>query len=514
MTIPNPAAFEIAAAGALVLPVADDEPLEVAHRNANALITLYRPPMRSVVYTDEASSVGARVYRIAIQPSADAIPYRFRHIVRTGTGTTAIDVEVEWQTAGGGYTSIYSASTAAGASTVVSVSHTATIPAAADELRITYDRGADPYMADSVLITPEAAMPSARTSSGAWVYDDGVLAATGAPINTELVTRPWRTTAAIIADRALCIAGFTQRSDTDAMYEASGGSAPDDTWALMGAGIAAVPYAPATVSVDVAAIASSAIASADRVRIVVGGVAVTLDSSDAVETATLTGVLVQQPGTLGASVSVEVYVLADRGDLLYLHDACAWVQPWGSSALPLATTDTDPAATMQLLHAVVRETERRCMAPWPQVAHMFDGITSGLTSRRWTVSVPPACQRARLALVRSGPPHGTLQTSTTIETTETSGVPASPGTAIVTVPTHTRGSEAYLAAAAGEGTHVIIWSSDSYDVSGVPPASTADRQLELAEALAPGVEVVQTGYCCGAALHYVRVRPQADYSGI
>ena len=514
MTIPNPSAFEIAAAGALVLPAADDEPLEVAHRNANAMITLYRPPLRSVVYTDEASSVGARSYRLAIRPSADGLPYRFRHIVRTGTGTTAISITVEWQASGGGYTSIYSASSAAGASTVVSVSHLATVPSTADEVRITYDRGADPYLADSVLITPEASMPSARTTSGAWVYDDGVLAAVGAPINTELVTRPWRTTAAIIADRALCIAGFTQREDTDALYEASGGSAPNDTWALLGAGIAAVPFAPATVDVDVSVIASAAISGADRVRFVVGGVAVTLDAADSVEETTIAGVLVQQPGTLGASVSVEVYALADSGDLLYLHDAAAWVQPWISSALPLAVTDTDPAASMQLLHSVVRETERRAMAPWPQVAHMYDGITTGLTSRRWTVSLPPACQRGRMALIRSGPAHGTLQTSSTIEATTTSGVPASPGTAIVTVPTPTRGTEGYLAAAAAEGSRVLLWSSDSYDVYGTPPAATANRQLEFTESLAPSVEVVQTGYCCGAALHYVRVRPQADYSEI
>ncbi len=512
MAIPNPTFYEIAAAGALVLPLAAAEPLEVAHRNANAMITLYRPPMRSIVYTDEAVSVGTRAYLVAIQPSADGLPYRFRHIVRTGAGTVAVAIEVEWQSAGGAWTSIYAAASAAGASTVVTVSHTATIPATADALRITYDRGAGAYFADSLLITPEAVMPAERTTSGAWVYDDGVLAAVGAPINTELVTRPWRTTAAIIADRALCIAGFTQRGTIDALYEASGGAAPNDTWAMLGYGVASVPYAPATVSVDVSVIATAVISGVDRVRVVVGGVTATLDATGATASATLTDVLVDSPGTLTATLSVQVYALADSGDLLYLHDATAWVQPWGSSALPLAATETDPAATMQLLHAVIRETERRAMAPWPQVAHMFDGLTS-TTSRRWSASIPPACQRARMALTRSGVAHGALQVASTIETTTTSAIPASPATAIVTVPASTRGALAYLAAA-GPGDPMCLWSSGSYDVNGTPPASTVDRQVELDELLEPGIEVVQIGYCCGAALHYVRVRPQADYSEI
>ena len=514
MTITIPTTYEIAALGALALPQADAEPLAVAHRNANAFWSLYRPPLRSTIYMDEASSVGQRRYRMAVIPSADGIVYRFRHRVRTGTGTTGIDVTVEWQTAGGGWTSIYSATTAAGASTVVQVSHTATIPAAADEIRITYDRGADPYLADSVLVVPEPAAPSTRTTSGMWPYDDGLLTAAGAPINTELVTRPWRSTYAVHVDRQKCIASLTQRDDTDALYDPSGGSATTGEWVLMGRGVASVPYAPPTVTVEVRVIATAATTGTDRVRVIVGGVAATLDASAGVESATITAAQVSAPGSLTASVDVEVWCVGDSGDLLQLHDAAVWVQPWLPSTLPLAATSVDPAATMQLLHAVVRETERRCMAPWPQPAHMMDGISTGLTSRSVEVSIPPACQRARLAMLRSGTGVGTIQTSSTIETTTTSGVPASPGTAIVTVPTWMRGTEGYLDLAGDAGAPSVLWSSSGFDVSGTPPASTADRQVELVEALAPGIETVQVGYTCGMTLHYVRVRSQADYGDI
>ena len=513
MTITIPASYSMTPAGALALPLADAAPLATAMLNSNAANSLHRPPLRSTVYTDDAASAGARVYRLAVVPSADGLVYRFRHIVRTGTGATATTITVEWQSGGGAFTSIYSAATATGASAVHDISHTATIPASADVLRITYDRGADDYMADSVLIIPEPAAPTARTAAGLWPYDDGLLAATGAPINTELVCRPWRNLAAVVGDRAQNVMSFTQRGDTSAQYTLTATSSPNGAWVLLGRGVAQVPYAPATIDLTATAIGAAAVSGASRVRIVAAGVSAILDcASSALDSATMTGVPVNAPGTLQATVEVEVYGAAQSGDALYLYDAALHYEPATSAALPVAAVD--PPAAVALLAAVVRETERRCMKPWAQPALCFDGVTTGSESRRYLVSVPPGCQRGRLALVRASLGVGTAQASSTIETTTTSGVPASPAAAIVTVPTSARGALVYFDAAGGNASPVMGWSSASYDVDGTPPASTADRQIELAEARAPGIETVQVGYACGAALHLVRVRAPADYAEI
>jgi len=509
VTITIPTEYTIVQPGALALPLADAAPLSTALLDANAHYSLHRPPLRSTVYTDDAASAGPRAYRLAVLPSADGIAYRCLHAVRTGAGTTAIDVEIEWQSGGGGWTSIYSASHAAGANTVVEISHLATIPAAADELRITYDRGADDYLADSVLIIPEPSAPSARTSSGFWPYDDGLLGAVGAPINTELVCRSWQNTAATLLDRTQNLMSFTQRADTSAQYTLTGTSSPDGAWVLLGAGVAAVPYAPATIDMRATVIGDAAITGASRVRVVASSVSVVLDAGTTVGSGPLAGVAVSMPGTLQASVEVEVYGLADSVDALYVWDVALHWLPTVAPALPVAAVD--PPATVALLLAVVRETERRCMLPWAQPAMCYDGVGAGLETRRWHASIPPGCQRARMAIVRGDAGAGTLQADTTIEATTTSGVPALPGSAIVTVDTPTRGMLAYLDAGGGEQGAVVIWSSGSYDVSGTPPAASADRQIELVEARAPAVEVVQVGYACGAALHYVRVRPAADY---
>ena len=108
---------------------------------------------------------------------------------------------------------------------------------------------------------------------------------------------------------------------------------------------------------------------------------------------------------------------------------------------------------------------------------------------------------------------GAAQTDTTIATTSTSGVPASPATAIVTVDCPTYGAEGYLDIDGSGLRPSTVWSSDSYDPSPIPGA-TADRQLTPAELLAPAEEVVEVTTTVGASLHYARLRAPADYQEI
>lgn len=508
MTVTYPSTYTITADGALVLPLADAAPLSTANANANCHYQQHRPPLRSVVYCSEQAT--SSVFRLAMEPSADGLVYRFRHYVRTDATATDVTIEVESQAAGGGWSTIYGPTAhAAGASSTVAIDHDVTIPATDDELRVTYTRGADLCQPDSLVIYPTPTSPTTRRTSGFWPYDDGLLTATGAPLNTEFVNRPWRNTAAVVADRVQCLFGFVQPEGA-AQYDLTGTTTADGGWVLLGQCIAQVPYAPSTITVTVATIASvSAGVTADRVRMTVGGVSTTLDADDTVQTASVVAP-VEQAGTMQASVTIEVYASYDSGQTLDVIDAAAWYTPIALASA--ATSAVDPPASMALLHAVVRETERRCMALWAMPAHCFD--VSASTERRWVAVIPPGCQRGRMALVRMSESEGALQSATTLETTTTSGVPASPGTAIVTVPTSARGTAAYLDAVGGECAPLIEWSSDSYDVSGTPPASTVDRQVELVEALAAGTEIVQTTNAQGAALHITRIRAQSEYGSI
>ncbi len=99
----------------------------------------------------------------------------------------------------------------------------------------------------------------------------------GAPINTELVSRPWRNLAAIVADRAQNVLSFTQRGDTSAQYTLTGTSSPNGAWVLLGRGVAQVPYAPATIDLTATVIGAAAVSGASRVRIVAAGVSAILD---------------------------------------------------------------------------------------------------------------------------------------------------------------------------------------------------------------------------------------------
>ena len=514
MTVTYPSAYTVTKNGAMVLPLADTAPLSAALLNANAAYTLHRPSPQTTVYTVDTALTRQSSFRVPIRPSADGLTYQFSHYIRTGGGTTAISYSVEWRSSGGGgWTSIVSNSASAGASTVVEISHAHAIPATADELRIRYDRGTDAYTPDSVTIYPEGTdNPSARTSSGFWPYDDTLFANGTAPINTEFVNRPLRNARAVLADRSQCLLTFAQEDDTDTSYvryDCGAANTAAGDWVTYGYGCAAVPFMPQAEQVTVYAIASvSAGSTSNLVRVSAGGSSVVLNATGNVVSATLTA-SVDSPGTAQARIRFRIQGKSTSGNEMFLHSVLVEWSPSLSPASLLITTPDAPATT-SLLSSCIRGVEGLLLTQWCQPALCYEGNTSGLDTRRFSVVVPPACQFGRAALIRSDHVSGSVQSDSTIAATTTSGVPASPASAIVTVSAVTLGAESYYDLDGGNGTPIALWSSADNLLS-TPPGSTRDRGLELVETLGPTVEVVEVYLTTGFALHYAQVRAPADW---
>jgi hypothetical protein len=178
---------------------------------------------------------------------------------------------------------------------------------------------------------------------------------------------------------------------------------------------------------------------------------------------------------------------------------------------PVIATPDAPASVATLWLAT-RGAELLMLRPWAQPALCYVGNLADLTVRRFFASIPPACQRAQVAIVRSSTIDGTLQTATTIETTTASGVPAGAAADVVTVAAVSRGTESFFSVNGDEAFAIVQWSSDSLiDAS---PAATEDRLLPLVEALAAGVETIQITRSLGCALHLTAVRPPLGWQDI
>lgn len=511
MAISFPPSYDPIDDADMLAPPANAPALNKALANSNVAWKQYVPSPLTVCYTDTALTTAARVFRVPVTPSADALTYNVLHELLTGTGTTAITITIERQIAGGGWTGIYGpTATAAAASSWVQISTPITINVTtADELRITYSRGTDPTTPMSMTLIPTPADVSARQTSGFWPYDEAFTAIGGVPINTEIVNRPTRNVRAVINDRRQCLLTFCQEA-TDPLYDLDSTVAVAGQWSLVAYGVASVPYAPQVIEVGVAIIASvDGGATAGLVQVAGGDGYASLDADNTVQTTTI-DCFVSSPGTLGATVEIYVYATKETGQKTYVHAVNVDYAPSLSSTLRITTPDAP--ASMSTLHLCARDIERLVMRPWAQPSLCYQGNTTDLTVRRWSWSISPAVQRARMSVIRATQSGGAIQSATVIAMTTASGVPASPATDAVTVPTPTLGTEAYLDLAGDQCTPVQVWSSDSYDVTS--PASSVDRLIPLTEALTAAVERCEVQHSIGASLHVTSVRPPFGYQSI
>lgn len=506
MAITHPTSYEITSPADMALVKAAAAPLAAALANANAMWSLHAPPLRSCIWIDAGMDVSTRTYRVGVIPSQDGITYRHRHVVHCDTDAEDVTITVEWQASGGGWTSIYSAAHTPSSGLISASIAGLAIPAAADELRVTYSRPTLHFWPDSMLLTPEPAATTGRQASGFWPYDDALLTTPGAPINTELVNRPLRSTAAVLLDRLGCILSMSQ--DTASPLLTLDAATVGAGWRVLTDGYASVPYAPQTQDVEVSALATGATTTAGRLRVVVGGVAAEIDCDTTRRTTTITGCVVEDPGTERARVAVRIEGLAVAADTLDVLDVAAWAVPM-PPLVAAATAETDPPASIFMLREVLQTVERRVMRPWPQPWH----VVGGEMTRRFFASLAPASQRARLYFSRARTAYASssAQSATTIETTTSGGVPSAAAD-VITVASQGAGTEGQPGFGAAPSLHVLQASSATYDLAA--PGATTDRLLELAEGLAPTVEEVRVANAYGLALHVARARPESEYADI
>jgi len=524
MTVSYASTYAVVSDADLMMPAADASPLSTTLALANAHYQQHRPCPLVVVYTAESAVQRAQEFRLPLMPSSDSLGYTLRHVVELGAGVTSITIEVEQQTGGGGWSTIYGPTTTGSltASAKNTVDTAATITAGVDEIRVTYTpagAGQD-ISADSVAVIPAAGSPTTRRTSGFWPYDDGLLGASGAPINTELVNRAMRNVYATMQDRAQCLFSFAQETSS-ALYDLGDATqAADGQWVLIACGQAQVPMVVGAQQVQVQALASvtnSPASTADRVRVHVGDQWIALDADGTVQTPSPLSVDVPGGSSLSGKLPIEVWALRGPdtagGEETTVHAVTVSLLP-SLPGSPVIVATPDAPATVATLWAATRGVEALALRPWAMPALAFDGLSGGgLTTRRVWLPIPPAVQRGRACVVRVDQAQGTIQSATVIETTTASGIPASPAAYAVTVQTPTRGTETYHGLGDGAVTApAYVWSSGDYTDD--TPASTTNRTLPLPEALASSLEAVEIELAAGFALHIYQIRAPMDYQSI
>jgi len=316
-----------------ISPLADADPLKTILENTNYLYRFHRPSW-TYVYTVDPLGTGQTVFQIPIPPSADGLTYQFVHYIRTGTGTGTLSVDVEEYDSG--WNSLESSSgIAAAATSPITHSHTDTISATSTILRITYDRagGPDTYTPDSLVIYP--APPAPTTSPGVYdsgfvTFDDGLLAATGAPITTEHVNRAAKNALRVLEDRWFLVSSFVQEdSSVNApRNDAADLAQTDGEWGVLGRAVFTCPHQKdPTVRVYVFATVDVTDGAGDLlVRLgQVGGKSTVLAADGAINSGTLQ---LSTDGTASASADLVLEAqISAGGRSTYVHAVCTYWQP-------------------------------------------------------------------------------------------------------------------------------------------------------------------------------------------
>ena len=214
MTITTNGSVAVTGDSALLVPAMAATPLQTALENLNYLYKWHRPAL--VDYCPTADDLQTRnTFVIPIIPSVDGMRYTFQHrLVAANTSTVAIKVEYTTTAAMTVWSSIYTDAAVATTAATLLVNSKAdqVIPADAVALRVDYDMAAGFLYCHQILVLPGPAAPTAGIlTSGFVLFDDGMLAAAGAPVHTELVNRCKLSTLAVLRDRYQCAFSFGQK---------------------------------------------------------------------------------------------------------------------------------------------------------------------------------------------------------------------------------------------------------------------------------------------------------------
>jgi len=309
MSITTPTSIVVTPAANLTkAPMRRDE-LATALLNMNAAYALHAPSLLSVIVTDAAAVTLAKELHIPIKPSADGLIYDFR-LLLTPSATATYTIGLSYCTAYSDTTTTWTvvfndAGVATTAATLLDYSNTATIPANAVAVRIRVTPGSGSYEWHSAWMRPSAdnTAPTTLAPSGFVAYDDALLSATGAPINTEMINRIRNNAKALLKDRKQLAYCFTQPSSARRLL-----SGPTEQ--RLPRGRIHLPHQSGFVELEVYCIAKvNTGTTTGLIRVQqVGGEQIALDADATIQINTLPAKV--QGFGLGAYVDIDVFVSA------------------------------------------------------------------------------------------------------------------------------------------------------------------------------------------------------------
>jgi len=317
MTIQNPGTLAVTPMSSLTKVPMTREQLQQSLNNCNFLYAAHAPDLVCGIVTCDPTEPLARSVVAPVIPSADGLEYEFRFIIMP-SATTTFAFAVDYATTyGGSWTNIFNATgipTTAG--TLLEVFDDGAIPANAVALRWTVTPTSGSYEWHCVQAAPYTAgitAPIALVSSGFISFDDALLAATGAPINTEMVNRVRANCSALLRDRKQVAYCFVQPT-TPRRTVSSSDYAPLPTARIH------LPYQTGTVRLLWRGIATINTGSPTDLIVIQAqtdtgaGAALKLDADGTIQSGTMDAVV--QGYGLAAYVDVAVHVVAPNATRL------------------------------------------------------------------------------------------------------------------------------------------------------------------------------------------------------
>lgn len=429
MAVTVPSALAVVPKASVYSAPMAKEPLHQALKNVNYLWQYHRPPLISAVYTVAAAVTRSCIYHIPVKPSAESggIRYVFEHRFVCSAATQTVTVSVDYCTtyAGGAtvWTSIYSGAVVTGGagSLTTSVSAASTIPDTAVAIRVTYTAPASGTRTDHHLLVYPApsSVPAAAYTTGYEPYDDGILAAAGAPIHEEWLQRCGGSSAVVLTDRRQCAFAFVQEYTTNPYFSAELSTGCEGGFRSLPTVRGYIPNAklePTDMTVSVIAAVDSG-ATADLVSLAgqtfaaAGGI----DELDVTITPKGTGLETYVDWTLG--------VKANTGKKTRVFAAVAWWVPTAPTGDIVQWIDELwPVALTGYLGEAISRVESVALGPYVGTAHLFDGVSSGLTTRYFAAVIPPGLLRCRATVAQTSISGTPAVFADTVVTSATGGV--------------------------------------------------------------------------------------------
>jgi len=396
----------------LLMPAFAQNPLRLALRNTNYFYRYHSPPLLSVAYCTAGTLTRACIYHIPIVPSSDGLLYDFEHRYECSNAAQTITTTVDYCTvyAGGAtvWTNLYAQADVTGGAAVVfrSTRTGVTIPRTAVAIRVQYSAPAAGTRTDHhVLMYPNTqSVVAGVTTSGFIPWDDGALtSAEGFAIHEEHLNRIGKNAAYILQDRKQCAFAFVQEYTATPRWQCS-----DTYFGQLGYEFPPVRcYLPQLdagliTTLTVQSIATvSAGTTTRRVSVAqTNGAICSMNASGNIEATTLD--VSNMRGGLDQFVDLQLIPNNSAANTTTVYAVVAWYTPPVDSTNVVLWNNPAPIAASQVLAAACNRIQKAAVLPYVGTGHLFDGVTSTITSRTLAVRIAPGAVAARYAVSETG----------------------------------------------------------------------------------------------------------------